>query len=164
MKLKDPRKLIIAIGISLLPGIIGSLFTAPAISGWYAELIKPAINPPSWVFGPMWTILYILMGIAAYLVWRSYAEQNDPNEKRKRRNALIIFDIQLILNAAWSIIFFGLELPGTAFVEIVLLWIAILATIYVFYPISRRAAYLLIPYIAWVSFAAYLNYSLWMLN
>ena len=157
-------KLIIAIGISLLPGIIGSLFTAPAISGWYAGLIKPAINPPSWVFGPMWTTLYILMGIAAYLVWQSYAEHNDTAEKRRRRNALVIFDVQLILNAVWSIIFFGLERPGAAFFEIVLLWCAIGATIYVFYPISRTAAYLLIPYIAWVSFAAYLNYSLWMLN
>lgn len=152
-------KLIIAIGISLLPGIIGSIFTISAIPGWYAELIKPALNPPSWVFGPAWTTLYVLMGIAAFMVWT-----RESVDLRQRKKALIIFDIQLVLNALWSIIFFGLERPGAAFIEIIVLWCAILLTMLVFSKISRLATALLVPYIVWVSFAAYLNYAIWMLN
>lgn len=144
--------------------IIGAFFTTPAIGTWYATLTKPALNPPNWIFGPVWTILYICMGVAVFFVWSSYAEQTDATEKRKRRNALIVFDVHLALNAAWSMLFFGLQNPLLAFVEIIVLWCAIVWVIIVFYPLSRKAAYLLLPYLAWVSFAAYLNYFIWILN
>ena len=156
---KNTFKCIIAIAVSELAGIIGSVFTAPAISsGWYASLVTPTLNPPAWVFGPVWTILFALMGIAAFLVWKKGLAT--PGIKR----ALIIFDVQLGLNALWSIIFFGLHSPGVAFVEIIFLWLAILATIITFAKISKSAAWLLVPYILWVSFAGYLNFSIWMLN
>ncbi|OHB24989.1 MAG: TspO protein [Parcubacteria group bacterium RIFOXYD2_FULL_52_8] len=152
-------KLIITIGASLAAGAVGSLFTTPAIqSGWYAELVKPVMNPPAWVFGPVWTLLFVLMGIAAFLVWKK------GFERREVKIALVIFDVQLLLNVLWSVIFFGLRNPGGALVEIVFLWLAILATIIVFAKISRPAAWLLVPYILWVSFAVYLNYAIWTLN
>ena len=151
-------KLIIAITVSELAGIIGSIFTMPSIAGWYAGLAKPALNPPAWVFAPVWTTLFALMGIAAFLVWRKGL--NNRNVKI----ALVIFIIQLVLNTLWSIIFFGLHNPGGAFIEIIFLWIAIFFTIIVFFKISRPAALLLVPYIIWVSFAGYLNYSIWQIN
>jgi len=158
MKLNNFFKLVIAIVVSELAGIIGSIFTVSAIPNWYAGIVKPALNPPSWVFGPAWTTLYALMGIAAFLIWKS------GWEKKEIKKALGVFGIQLFLNAFWSIIFFGLQNPFWAFVEIIVLWLAILWTVLAFYKISRPAAYLLLPYILWVSFAAYLNYSIWMLN
>lgn len=158
MRVNNFFKLIIAVGVSELAGIIGSVFTVSAIPNWYAGLVKPALNPPAWVFGPAWTTLYALMGIAAFLVWKNGWERKDV------RMALGVFGIQLFLNAIWSIIFFGLQSPGWALVDIVLLWFAIVWTIVIFYKISRPAAYLLVPYLLWVSFASYLNYSIWMLN
>ena len=158
MKLNNFLKLVIAIAVSEAAGVIGSVFTISAIPNWYAGLVKPALNPPNWVFGPVWTTLYALMGIAAFLVWRNGCERKDV------RVALGVFGIQLFLNAIWSIIFFGLQSPGGALVEIVFLWLAIVWTIVVFYKISRPAAWLLVPYILWVSFASYLNYSIWVLN
>ena len=158
MKINNILKLVIAIVISELAGVLGSLFTMPSIPTWYATLIKPALNPPSWVFGPVWTMLFILMGIAAFLVWKRGLNRKDV------KIALIVFIGQLALNALWSIIFFGLHNPGIAFIEIIFLWLAILATIIVFSKISRPAAWLLLPYIIWVSFAAYLNYSIRILN
>lgn len=149
--------------ISELAGVIGSLFTTPSIAGWYAGIIKPDLNPPAWVFGPVWTTLFVLMGIAAFLVWSSYAEASE-DKKKSIRIALALFGIQLVLNTLWSIIFFGLHSPGSAFIEIIFLWLAILATIIAFAKISRPAAWLLLPYILWVSFAGYLNYSIWILN
>jgi translocator protein len=151
-------KLIIAVGVSELAGVIGSFFTVSAIPNWYSTLVKPALSPPSWVFGPAWTTLYALMGIAAFLVWKYGWERKDV------KTALGIFGIQLFLNAIWSIIFFGLQSPGWALVEIALLWFAIVWTIAVFYKISKPAAYLLVPYLLWVSFATYLNYAIWTLN
>jgi len=151
-------KLIFSIGICQVVGIIGSLFTISAIPNWYAGLVKPALNPPSWLFGPAWTILYALMGIAAFLVWKA------GWERKEVRMALKVFGSQLFLNAIWSIIFFGLHNPGWALVDIILLWLAIVWTMLVFYKISKPAVYLLLPYILWVSFALYLNYSIWMLN
>ncbi len=151
-------KLIIAIVVSELAGIIGSVFTAPSIAGWYATLVKPILNPPAWVFGPVWTTLFALMGIAAFLVWKKGLDRRDE------KIALGIFLGQLVLNTLWSIIFFGLHSPVGALIEIVFLWLAILATIIAFAKISKPAAWLLVPYILWVSFAAYLNYSIWMLN
>ncbi len=156
--MSNTLKLIIVIVVSELAGIIGSVFTAPSITGWYAGIVKPVLNPPAWVFGPVWTTLFALMGIAAFLVWKKGLDHKDV------KIALGIFIGQLVLNALWSIIFFGLHSLGGAFVEIVFLWLAILATIIAFAKISRPAAWLLLPYILWVSFAGYLNYSIWVLN
>ena len=164
MKIDNTFKLIIAIVVSELAGVIGSVFTTPAISsGWYGALIKPSFNPPAWVFGPVWTMLFALMGVSAWLVWRGMGSRLRGND-RKIKIALILFSIQLVSNTLWSIIFFGLHSPAGAFIEIVFLWLAILATIIVFAKISRPAAWLLVPYILWVSFAAYLNFSIWMMN
>ena len=138
-------------------------FVAPALGifampgEWYASLRKPSWNPPGWIFGPVWTALYAMMAVAAWLVWRrgGFAAQ---------RRALTMFLVQLALNAAWTPLFFGLHWPGVAFAEIVLLWLAIGATLFAFRPVSRVAAWLLVPYLAWVSFAAVLNFELWRLN
>lgn len=159
MRIYDILKFIASIALPLLAGLVGSFFTASAIqSGWYAELAKPALNPPSWIFAPVWTALYVLMGIALFLVWRKELE------RREVKVAIGIFFAQLVLNALWSIIFFGLRSPGLALVEIVILWIAIIATIIPFTKISKIAGWLLVPYIIWVSFALYLNYAIWILN
>lgn len=158
MNLSRFPKLAIAIIISQLAGVIGSVFTVSSIPTWYATLAKPALNPPSWMFGPVWTLLYFLMGIAAFLVWDKGFERKDV------RRALSVFGIQLFLNALWSIVFFGLQNPLWAFVNIALMWIAIIGTMVLFYKISKPAFWLLIPYIAWVSFAAYLNLAIFILN
>ncbi len=141
-----------------MAGIIGSVFTAPSIPTWYATLVRPEFSPPNWIFAPVWTTLFALMGIAAFLVWNKGLKRQDI------KIALSMFIIQLVLNTLWSILFFGMQNPGAALIEIVVLWLAILATILTFAKISRVAAWLLVPYIAWVSFAAYLNYSIWILN
>jgi len=158
MEVKNSSKLIVAIAVCQLAGIVGSFFTTPAISGWYDGLVRPVLNPPSWIFGPVWITLYLLMGIALYLIW-----QQGLNRKEVKV-AMVVFGIQLVLNALWSIVFFGLQNPGLAFVDILLLWISILLSIILFYKISKPASYLLIPYILWVSFAGYLNYAIWTLN
>ena len=163
MKINNFFKLVIAIAVSEVAGIIGAFFTTPSIAGWYAGIVKPALNPPAWVFGPVWTTLFALMGIAAFLIWSSYAEAS-ADKKKGIKVALILFGTQLVLNTLWSIIFFGLHSPGGALIEIVFLWLAILATIIAFYKISKLAAWLLVPYILWVSFAMYLNYAIWALN
>jgi len=147
-----------AVGVCLVAAAIGSLFTMPAIPTWYAGLIKPALSPPSWIFGPVWTVLYILMGIALYLVWIRGWDRKDV------KVAMTIFGVQLILNVLWSYLFFGLQSPFLALIEIVLLWIAILMTILAFYRVSVPAAVLLVPYILWVTFASYLTYGIYMLN
>lgn len=164
MNLKNLYKLIISIGASLSAGVIGSVFTTPAIPGWYAGLLKPALNPPNWIFGPVWTVLYILMGVAVYLVWSSYSKTGEEKEKKGIKVAIGLFVFQLFLNAAWSVVFFGFQNLELALFNIILLWIAIILVMFVFFKISRLAAYLLIPYILWVSFAIYLNYSIWVLN
>lgn len=158
MRVSRPTKILFAVLICLLAGAIGSIFTTSSIPTWYASLHKPIFNPPNWIFGPAWTILYVLMGISAYLIW----------EKRSRyrpaKPALVIFSIQLVLNVIWSILFFGLKSPLLAFIEIIILWTAILFTILKFHRISKTAAYLLIPYICWVTFASVLNYYILILN
>jgi len=156
MKINNFFKLVIAIIVSELTGIIGSVFTISAIPNWYAGLVKPSLNPPSWIFGPVWVTLYALMGVALWLIWKS-----DSPQKIK---AIWLFVIQLVLNAIWSPVFFGLHSIGDALAIIILLWAAIVLTIFVFAKVSKTAAYLLIPYILWVSFAGYLNYSIWALN
>lgn len=151
-------RVVVAVLICELAGVIGSIFTTPSIPTWYANLVRGPLNPPAWVFAPVWTTLFALMGIAAYLVWKKGWQRRDV------KIALGIFAAQLVLNTFWSIIFFGLHSPAGALVEIVFLWLAILATIIAFYKIFKPAAWLLIPYIAWVSFAAYLNFTIWTLN
>jgi len=149
--------------ILVLMGWVFLCFAAAAFGGlfmpgeWYASLKKPTWNPPGWVFGPVWTALYTMMALAAWLVWKrgGFAAQRRP---------LALFLVQLGLNAAWTPLFFGLHRPGLAFAEIVLLWLAIAATLATFWRVSRAAAWLLAPYLAWVSFAAALNLALWQLN
>lgn len=149
-------KLIISLAIPFLVSAIGNFFTANSVSTLYLTINKPFFNPPSWIFGPVWTLLYLLMGISLYLVW--------TNKVKNKRSAFTAFGIQIFLNSLWSFLFFGLQNPLYAFIEIILLWIAILATIIYFYRINKTSAYLLIPYILWVSFAAILNYSIFVLN
>jgi translocator protein len=151
-------KLIAAIlvceGTGLLSGWIGSAYK----NEWFDQLRKPSWNPPGYIFGPVWTTLYLLMGISLWLVWK------DTKENRMRRSALIFFGLQLLLNFCWSIIFFRLQSPGWAFLDIVLLFCFILVTIFQFASISKTAAWLLVPYISWVSFAACLNFVIWKMN
>ncbi len=151
-------KLVIAVVVTQLAGIIGSLFTFSAIPTWYATLTKPELNPPSWIFGPVWTTLYLLMGVSVFLVWQKGWARKDV------KIALSVYGVQLLLNALWSIVFFGMQNPGLALVNIALLFVSIVATMVLFYKISRPAMYLLIPYILWVSFASYLNYAIYALN
>ncbi|MDO8741158.1 MAG: TspO/MBR family protein [Candidatus Woesearchaeota archaeon] len=158
MKIKNTYKLIFSIIICQLAGLIGSFFTASSIGTWYAALQKPSFNPPNWIFGPVWVALFLLMGISLYLVWEKGIKAKGV------KTALIFFGIQLLLNMLWSIIFFGLRSPLYASIEIIILWLAILFTIIKFYNISKPAAYLLVPYILWVSFAVVLNISIVLVN
>ena len=159
MKLSDFLKLAACILASQAAGLFGALFTTTGPGSWYAGLAKPSFNPPGWVFGPVWTTLYILMGISAWLVWKKGSLSTPPV-----RGALLLFTVQLALNAAWSGLFFGLRSPLLGLIDIAALAAAILATILDFRPISPAAAWLLSPYLAWVSFAAILNFSIWRLN
>lgn len=151
-------KLFVSLVLCLGAGGLGALFTTPAITGWYAALKKPIFNPPNWLFGPAWTILYLLMGIALFLVW------NQKLPFSEVRIAIILFAVQLGLNILWSALFFGLKLPLAGLIEITVLWVAILLTIIYFYPISHGAGILLMPYILWVSFATALNAAIVFLN
>lgn len=151
-------KLITSILVCQLAGFIGSLFTISSVSTWYITLNKPFFNPPSWLFGPVWITLYLLMGISLYIVW------NKGIKNEQSKIAVLIFGLQLVLNSLWSILFFGLQNSLFAFIEIIILWIAILLTIKYFYEISKTASYLLVPYILWVAFAAILNFSIYYLN
>jgi len=157
-KRKYTFKLIVSIVACQLAGVIGSVFTTAAIPTWYAALAKPPFTPPSWLFAPAWITLYVLMGISASLVWRVGLDQ------KQVRTALILFLVQLVLNALWSVAFFGLQSPLGGIIVIVLLWVAILLTILRFFRISTAAAALLVPYIAWVTFAATLNAYIYVLN
>jgi benzodiazapine receptor len=139
-------------------GVFGGLLTNPSIrSGWYDTLMKPFFTPPAWVFGPAWTILYLLMAVSAWLVW---SEQI----RHPVRVPLVIFFTQLVFNLLWSAIFFGARKPGWALVEIAILWILILFTVILFWRVSRLAALLLVPYAAWVLFAMVLNGAIWWMN
>lgn len=151
----------IALGVFLVVcfavAAAGSLATTPEIPNWYARLSKPSWTPPNWLFGPVWTALYAAMAVAAWLVWKQ-------GGWRENRGALILFAVQLALNLAWSFIFFKFHQIAMAFVEIILLWLSIAATMVSFANSSKTAAILLVPYIAWVTYAAALNYSVWRLN
>jgi len=148
-------KLIGCILIAEVAGGIGAIFTTPAIDSWYVTLAKPSLNPPNYLFAPVWTALFALMGVALYLVWQS---------KRKNMWAYIIFFTQLILNILWSVLFFGLHSIAGAFVEIIILWILIIVNIIFFWRINRWASIALLPYVIWVSFASILNFAILGLN
>ena len=151
-------KLIASIIICQSAGLIGSIFTTPAISTWYATLDKPPFTPPNWLFAPAWITLYLLMAVSASIVWQRGLGS------RPVRTSLVIFLIQLILNALWSVVFFGLQSPLYGIIVIVALWIVILLTIIKFFRLSTLAGVLLLPYIGWVTFAATLNVSIFILN
>jgi tryptophan-rich sensory protein len=157
MRVSDPLKLLASIGLCQLTGLAATPITTAAIGDWYQNLTKPAFTPPGWIFGPVWTLLYTLMGVSAWLVLRSTHQGN-------RKGALSLFGVQLVLNFLWSVLFFGLRKPWLAFAEIILLLGAITATALAFWPFSKKAALLLLPYLVWVSFAAALNYRLAALN
>jgi translocator protein len=139
-----------------LAGGLGSLFTMVSLGTWYTALVKPSWNPPSWVFGPVWTVLYAMMAAAGWLVWR----RGGPASWL----ALRWFAVQLVLNVGWSAVFFGLQMPGLAFVEILALWLTIAATLMTSWRVLRPAGILLVPYLVWVSFAVALNFTIWRLN
>lgn len=158
MKVVEILKLIGCMAICELAGLVGTVPMIRTLPTWYASLHKPSFSPPDWVFGPVWTILYLLMGIALYLVLRKGF--SEPGVK----TAFIVFAVQLILNAVWSFLFFGSESTLLGLIDIVLLWTAIAVTIVFFAVVSKPAALFLFPYIFWVSFAVVLNFFLWRLN
>lgn len=151
-------RFVVALALPLLAGAAGGWATAQGVAEWYPTLVKPFFNPPAWVFGPVWTLLYLMMGYAFFLVWdlgRAY-----PGV----RFAIALFMVQLLLNALWSVLFFGARSPGWALLDIVLLWLAILATLLHFLRVKMLAGWLLAPYLAWVTFAGVLNIAIWNLN
>jgi len=156
-RLGDLLALVLFVALCLGIGALGGIATATSVETWYQGLQKPPFNPPNWIFAPVWTTLYVLMGVAAWRIWRR-------REAGGRRLALTLFAFQLALNLAWSFLFFGLQRIDLALVDIVLLLLAIAATIALFWPIERLAAWLLAPYLLWVAFATALNASLWLLN
>jgi tryptophan-rich sensory protein len=158
MKAKVIGKLIFSILICQGAGFAGSVFTTPSIPTWYATLTKPGFTPPNWLFAPVWTFLYLLMGITLFMIWQKIRDNG------MAKWAMVVFFVQLALNVLWSILFFGLHNPFLAFIEIIVLWIAILTTILLTYRFSRFAGSILIPYLLWVSFASMLNFALWQLN
>jgi len=181
MKYNNAIKLTVSIIICELAGVIGSAFTMPAIKGWYAGLVKPSFNPPNWLFAPVWTTIFVLMGIALYLVWdKQFVPANKLDFKGKKpwnnlskkflsgkwqkANIILIFSVQLILNILWSVIFFGAQSTGMGFFVLLMLWFSIIFTIINFYRVSKLSALLLAPYILWVTFAGVLNFYLWILN
>ncbi|MFA4875943.1 MAG: TspO/MBR family protein [Methanoregula sp.] len=150
--------LVVSIGICLLAGLLGSFFTAPGIPVWYAGLIKPALTPPAWVFAPVWTTLYILMGISLFLVLQSDGKKQDV------RVCLFLFGLQLVLNVLWSFFFFGLHSALLGLICLIALFILVLGTAIQFFRISRNASLLLIPYLIWLCIAGYLNTAIFILN
>ena len=158
MKLTIVIKFIICLALTFSAALLGSLFTRNAKADWYANLNKPSFTPPNWLFGPAWTTLYVLMAVSVAIVWHKGLD------KPAVRIALALFLLQLILNGLWTPLFFGLKMPLLAFIEILLLWTAIGVTILAFARVSLAAAVLLLPYILWTSFAAVLNFSIWLLN
>lgn len=158
-KMNKLTRIIIAVIVCLAVGYSSSQVTRTGVETWYPTIVKPVFNPPNWIFAPVWTLLFVLMGIAAGLVWDKIKEQNEAVKK-----ALGFFLIQLVLNAIWSYLFFGLKNPMLALIEIALLWLMIYETYLKFIKINKIAGYLLVPYLAWVSFAMILNASIWWLN
>ena len=152
-------RIIYCVAICLVVGYLSSITTQSSINTWYPTLIKPSFNPPNWLFAPVWTLLFIMMGIAAGMIWNHL-----ENQKELVKKALLFFTVQLLLNALWSYLFFGLNNVLLALIEIILLWLVIYETFYIFKKIDKKAAYLFIPYLIWVGFAAVLNGSIYYLN
>ncbi len=150
-------KLAVSLTLPLLTGFLGSYFTATNIPVWYANLQKPIFSPPNWVFGPVWTVLYLLMGYSFYLIWQE-------KKSKAKTSAVYFYLLQLGLNLIWSYLFFSLRLPPIALVEIIILWLAIFITFLRFIKLNQTAGLLFIPYLLWVSFATYLNYQIVVLN
>lgn len=155
--MKNWMKLVISLVLPQLAGLSGALFTETGEGTWYRSIERPSWNPPSWLFAPVWTTLYVLMGIAFYLIWRTQASP-------QRNRAMGLWVAQLVLNFFWTIVFFKLHEPGWAKVEIAVLWFMILLTIFAFARINKLAAWLLVPYISWVSFASILTFTIWQMN
>lgn len=151
-------RLAISLIIPLLIGFLGSFLTTPSVnSDWYSNLNKPHVFPPNWLFAPVWTFLFILIGISFYMVWEN-------NFGKNKSQAVVVYSVQLLLNLLWSFFFFYLQSPFLGLINIIILWFAILLNIKVFYDVSKTAGLLLVPYILWVTFATYLNYSVFILN
>lgn len=160
MKIRNLKALIVAIILCEILGALGTIFTAPNIPTWYAILTKPFFSPPNWVFGPVWTTLFFLIGVALYIIW----ENSEKKKAKERKFALMVFGVQFLFNILWSGLFFGLKSPLLGLVGIIFLWLSIAWTIILFYNISKKSAYLLVPYILWVSFATILNLAIFLLN
>ncbi|MCX8081980.1 MAG: tryptophan-rich sensory protein [bacterium] len=159
MQYKKPLKFVVSISISLIAGMIGSIFTSTSVDTWYRTLKKPIFNPPDWVFAPVWTFLYIIIGFSLFLVC------SDEGTSYKTKNtSLTFFSLQLLFNILWSLLFFGMKNPLLAFVDIILLWSSIILTMIFFKKISLIAFVLFIPYILWVTFAIFLNYAILVMN
>ena len=158
MRSSNLSKLIVSIFVSGVAGAIGTGFTFSAIPNWYAHLARPDLSPPNWIFGPVWTTLYVLMGISLFLVWKRGFSNKEVGP------GVVLFSIQLVMNAFWSIVFFGGHSPLAGMVVIAILWFAILFTMIQFSRVSKAAAWLLVPYILWVSFASYLNFMILIMN
>ena len=158
IQIKSARKLLLSIGICQTVGILAFIFAAPSISSWYTTLTKPSFAPPDWIFAPVWFTLFTLMGISFYLIWQ------EGIEKKAVKSAIVIFIIHLFFNFFWSTLFFSFKSPSLAFCEILILWIMIISLVPQFGKINRLSAYLLMPYLYWVTFASLLNYSIWLLN
>jgi translocator protein len=150
-------KLILSLILTLGTGAIAGIFTGQSVSGWYATLNQPSFNPPNWIFGPVWSALYTLMGISLYLVWKMELSG-------ERNRAILVFMVQLLLNFSWSFLFFYFQMPGAALIEIIFLWASILTMNILFFRIKPAASYLNIPYLMWVTFAAALNAAYYFLN
>jgi tryptophan-rich sensory protein len=182
MEFNKVAKLLLSIIICELAGVIGAVFTGPvSIGSWYKNLNKPFFNPPGWIFGPVWTAIFILMGISLYLVWsKKWSPKNKIKSGKvkvlnslsekflfgswQKANIILIFILQLVLNVLWSVIFFGMHSVGLAFFELLMLWFAIVFLIVNFYRVSKTSAWLLVPYILWVTFAGILNLVIFLIN
>jgi tryptophan-rich sensory protein len=156
-KTRQTLGLVVALAVTFAAAGVGAYFTGLSVDTWYQEIEKPSFNPPAWVFMPVWNVLFTLMAVAAWLVWRKEGGA-------EARLALGLYVGQLVLNVAWSALFFGARMPGAAFVELVVLWLAIVATTVAFFRKSVPAGVLLVPYLAWVTFAGVLNFTLWRMN
>jgi len=163
--MKKIFKFIISIAIPLIIGFLGSFFTSGSVNSWYTTINKPSFNPPNWIFGPVWTILFIMIGLSFYLVWiKDFGKQGRKQNEKQKKRIIGVYCVQLALNFLWSVFFFGLRNPLLSFMEIIILWFFIITNIILFYRVSEKAGYLLIPYLLWVSFAAILNFAIVILN
>jgi benzodiazapine receptor len=158
---KNIFKFVISIIVCESVGIIGSFFTFSSVTNWFPTLVKPWFSPPSWLFGPVWIIMYFLMGLSLYIIWNSKAELS---KQKYRKQFFILFGIQLILNALWSFLFFGLKTPIYGLIDILFLDIVVAMTIIYAYRVSKYAAILLAPYMVWITFATLLNFEIVLLN